>query len=189
MKQERDLETGGKANSRSTNHCGPSNGQNWLPSSSSFPRLSTTPASSTGCVSVATEAPQPATTEDDRVQLARALIALGALRCRLFEDLTESAVSMLLDLYVLDYFVTPELCISSLSATSGASVSTALRYINTLEQKGFVSIREDTDDRRRRCVRLTERGRQQVADYLACADKRLGALIQRPSAYFGNQPQ
>ncbi|RPF72190.1 helix-turn-helix domain-containing protein [Aurantiacibacter spongiae] len=80
--------------------------------------------------------------------------------------LAEPVWDVLLDLYVQNRKGKP---VSVTSACAAACVpqTTALRWLNVLEEEGFTVIEADISDRRRRFVRLSEKGRTSLEGYLA----------------------
>lgn len=82
----------------------------------------------------------------------------------------EPAFDLLLDLFVQgvagrDTYTT------SAAVASGASLTTALRTIAMLVERGLVERDADPVDRRRVLLRLTEEGMRQMRDYLVAADR------------------
>lgn len=77
----------------------------------------------------------------------------------------EPGWDMLLALYCLPTRG-ERLCITALSNASGGSLTTGLRWQAILIEDGLIERFPDENDGRRDFVRLTERGRNQLEDYL-----------------------
>ncbi|NVD45846.1 hypothetical protein [Qipengyuania atrilutea] len=60
--------------------------------------------------------------------------------------------------------------VSSLCIASGVPVTTALRKIGLLEERGLIVRAADGTDRRRAMLRLTRRSREGIADYFAAPE-------------------
>ncbi len=103
------------------------------------------------------------------VERAKKLYADRRKRATLFPDsdvlFHEPAWDILLDLFVARE---EDALVSVSSACIGASVAptTALRWIATLERKGFLTLHDDPDDMRRRYVRLSDAGYGLMQTYL-----------------------
>lgn len=86
----------------------------------------------------------------------------------------EPAWDMLLDLTIADMAGRPTL-VTGLTASSGAPMSTALRYIALMEKAGLLSRHDDPRDRRRVLLRLMPDAREAMERWVQdCAD--LGLL-------------
>jgi hypothetical protein len=77
----------------------------------------------------------------------------------------EPAWDILLDLYV-HQIQNDEVSVKSASIGSGAPATTALRWINILEDKKLIVSELDLTDHRRRLVRLTAEGFESMTRYL-----------------------
>jgi DNA-binding MarR family transcriptional regulator len=82
---------------------------------------------------------------------------------QLFAD---PAWDMLLELYWSE-IAQRRISVSKLSNASGSPLTTALRWISALQKNGFVARMNDPLDGRRVFVRLTDRGREAMSNYLA----------------------
>jgi DNA-binding MarR family transcriptional regulator len=94
------------------------------------------------------------------------IIQARRLRDRYFDpDLfADPAWSMLLDLYRA-HLAQHRLCITSLCHGSGAPVSTAIRWLSALEQRGLTVRFRDPLDGRRYFIELTPEGIDAMARY------------------------
>jgi DNA-binding MarR family transcriptional regulator len=77
----------------------------------------------------------------------------------------EPAWDILLDLYI-HQAREDEVSVKSASLGSGAPATTALRWLNLLEEQGLLCSSEDPTDQRRRFVRLTPEGYESMTRYL-----------------------
>ena len=89
------------------------------------------------------------------------------LNARLFAD---PAWDMLLALYGAE-LAQRRLSVSSVCASAGAPMTTALRWIQALEKEGLTSRRRDPLDGRRIFVDLTTKGRDAMKAYFASLPK------------------
>lgn len=88
--------------------------------------------------------------------------------------------AMLLDLYRSDLIGT-KLSVSSLCIGSGVPSTTALRYLQVLEDRGYVERVADQSDRRRIFVRLTGKTRGAMASYIETVFRDAAAAKSRKS--------
>lgn len=100
---------------------------------------------------------------------------------RLFSD---PAWIIVLDLYVQSYRG-EQVSISSACIASSAAMSTALRCVNHLEEKGWVTRVPDSSDRRRHFLQLTNFARDQICNYLLKVSE-VGVKRQRMTEDFRN---
>lgn len=77
----------------------------------------------------------------------------------------EPAFDILLDLFIAAS-KSVEVSISDACVAADVSPTTALRYINALEQSGLIERRADQVDRRRSLLKLSERGRSAMEVFL-----------------------
>lgn len=106
---------------------------------------------------------------EDSVRRASCLYQERRRRDRIFQDFDlfgEPAWDMLLDLFVMQACGRKVSVISSCIA-SGSPQTTALRYLNKLEDGGLISAMPDPFDRRRRLIELTPSGMDLVREALA----------------------
>lgn len=113
--------------------------------------------------------------EDQRRLLrvaAERILAKRRLRTQYFqgEMFGEPAFDLLLDLFV-QQVSGRQTYTTSAAVASGAPLTTALRQIAMLVDRGLVTREADPVDRRRVLLRLTSEGLQQMWDYLAAAEK------------------
>jgi predicted transcriptional regulator len=87
-------------------------------------------------------------------------------RCLPMSLFGEPAWDMLLDLFI-NTVRGLRLGTTSLCLGSNAPQSTALRYIERLEEEGLVRRYQPVDDRRLHCVELTPRGKKQMRECLS----------------------
>jgi DNA-binding MarR family transcriptional regulator len=106
--------------------------------------------------------------EETFYQMARATVKSRKLRSRVLPNsmFGEPAWDMLLALYVVDRRGARE-TISKLCLSSGAPSTTALRWLDYLEQQKLVARRQSSTDRRVVFVDLTDSGREAVETYFA----------------------
>ena len=81
------------------------------------------------------------------------------------KDINEAMWDILLELYIGRQKDRPT-STWSLCIASGVAVSTALRYVNSLVDKGYVSRRGDARDRRRTLLELTDSAVEVLESYL-----------------------
>jgi predicted transcriptional regulator len=93
-------------------------------------------------------------------------------RCLPMSLFGEPAWDMLLDLFI-NTARGLRLGTTSLCLGSNAPQSTALRYVERLEEEGLVRRYQPVDDRRLNCVELTPRGKKQMREYLSLMLSRL----------------
>ncbi|MBB3695426.1 PAS domain S-box protein [Sphingomonas sp. BK580] len=113
--------------------------------------------------------------EDQRRLLrvaAERILAKRRLRSLYFEGemFGEPAFDLLLDLFVQE-LSHRQTYTTSAAVASGAPLTTALRQITMLVERGLVCREADPVDRRRVLLRLTSAGNKQMWEYLAAAEK------------------
>lgn len=118
------------------------------------------------------ETPRP---EDQRRLLrlaAERILAKRRLRTHYFqgEMFGEPAFDLLLDLFVQE-MSGRQTYTTSAAVASGAPLTTALRQIAMLVERGLVTRDPDPVDRRRVLLRLSDEGSKQMWDYLAATEK------------------
>lgn len=106
--------------------------------------------------------------EESLYQIARATIKSRRLRARFMPApmFGEPAWDMLLALYIVDKRGARE-TISKLCLSSGAPATTALRWLDYLQQHKLVARRQSSTDRRVVFIDLTDLGRQSIEAYFA----------------------
>ncbi|MGK6323274.1 PAS domain S-box protein [Sphingomonas sp. DT-51] len=118
------------------------------------------------------ETPRP----EDRRRLLRLaaerILAKRRLRTHYFqgEMFGEPAFDLLLDLFVQE-MSGRQTYTTSAAVASGAPLTTALRQIAMLVERGLVTRDPDPVDRRRVLLRLSDEGSKQMWDYLAATEK------------------
>jgi len=119
-----------------------------------------------------TTAPEPQARPPDKPPLERrratleSLRAVRKVRSKFFpsELFSDPCWEMLLDLYDSLLAGQPA-TVTSLSAASGATTTTAWRRISTLEDHGLIKREEDPNDKRRMIVRLSKTGLAAVENF------------------------
>ncbi len=103
-----------------------------------------------------------------RVSLARAVLLGRKIRGSFFKSpmFGEPAWDMLLALFVTEGSE-KQLTVSRLSEFSGAPMSTALRWLDYLEQSQLVTRGSSTTDKRVVYVKLTDTGREALHEYFS----------------------
>lgn len=103
----------------------------------------------------------------DAIRAVDSMLAARKARLKFFESdlFFDPTWAMLLDLYRSD-LTGAELSVSSLCIGSGVPSTTALRYLQVLEERGYVERVADKADKRRTFVRLTTRARSAMASYI-----------------------
>lgn len=103
-------------------------------------------------------------------RLAEALVKLRRLRDRQFdaELFADPAWDMLLDLFI-QRCKGRKVAVSSACQASQVPPTTALRWLDILQKKGWISRESDPHDRRRSYVGLSRSGETAVAQYLTVA--------------------
>lgn len=103
-----------------------------------------------------------------RPETVDALIVARGLRTRYFESdlLFDPVWSMLLDLFWSE-LNQQEVSVSSLCLASGVANTTALRYVDIMEEREMISRYPDEQDRRRTFIRLTDKTRESLAEYFS----------------------
>lgn len=106
--------------------------------------------------------------EEALYQMARATMKSRRLRARFMPGpmFGEPAWDMLLALYIVDKRGARE-TISKLCLSSGAPATTALRWLDYLQQHKLVARRQSSTDRRVVFIDLTDLGREAVESYFA----------------------
>jgi CheY-like chemotaxis protein len=104
------------------------------------------------------------------------LRAVRKLRSKYFpsELFSDPCWEMLLDLYD-SQLAGQQATVTSLSAASGASSTTAWRRLSTLQEHGLIQRLEDPDDKRRAIVRLSKTGLMAIENFLDTYSKRPNA--------------
>ncbi|WP_394729475.1 winged helix DNA-binding protein [Altererythrobacter sp. GH1-8] len=77
---------------------------------------------------------------------------------------SEATWQMLLELYIADH-EQKAIAVTSLCFASGEPQTTALRWINLLEEHGLIMRKLDRVDGRRKLVRLTHEGRRLIKEH------------------------
>jgi DNA-binding MarR family transcriptional regulator len=115
------------------------------------------------------DASQPPARLDHR-DLQR-MIDARRLRSKFFDAnlFADPAWDILLDLYRA-HLAQQRICITSVCFGSGVPVSTALRWLNALEQRGLTKRSNDPLDARRSFVALTPKGVSAMAGYFAATE-------------------
>lgn len=133
----------------------------------------------------ATEAVQPQgrivneAPTSDLTKLATAMLILNTQRWKIFGDVSEPCLNMLLELFICDQQAV-RVTVTSLCFVSGCPTTTALRYLHQLGDRDLIEFEDDPGDRRRRRVGLSEQGRLKLLEFLAAAKIRLaGCLVDR----------
>lgn len=103
---------------------------------------------------------------------AERILAKRRLRSHFFqgEMFGEPAFDLMLDLFVQE-LSNRQTYTTSAAVASGAPLTTALRQIGMLVERGLVNRDADPVDRRRVLLRLTSEGSKQMWDYLVAAEK------------------
>jgi DNA-binding MarR family transcriptional regulator len=101
------------------------------------------------------------------IQIARSMLSDRKLRQTIFNPnlFSEPAWDLLLTLYVNDQ-EGPRLTIGRAADFAGYPLTTALRWLNYLEELGLVLRQENPGDARAVFVRLTDKGRGTLTDYM-----------------------
>jgi PAS domain S-box-containing protein len=102
---------------------------------------------------------------------AQRILAKRRLRTRFFEDemFGEPAFDLLLDLFAQE-LAGRDTYTTSAAVASGAPLTTALRQIAMLVERGLIARDPDPTDRRRVRLRMTDPGAVQMRDYLLAAE-------------------
>lgn len=119
----------------------------------------------------------PASVDEEALyQIARATMKSRRLRARFLPGpmFGEPAWDMLLALYIVDKRGARE-TISKLCLSSGAPATTALRWLEYLQQHKLVARRQSSTDRRVVFIDLTDSGREAVESYFLEISKDLRA--------------
>jgi DNA-binding MarR family transcriptional regulator len=111
-------------------------------------------------------------------RLIRQIIRFRQLRNRFFpEDIfSDPAWDMLLDLTVA-HIEHDRVSVTSLCIASGVPPTTALRWIGLMVSNGLFMRYEDSQDRRRSFIALSDRGAQLMADYFSKIPKNSQYII------------
>ena len=109
---------------------------------------------------------RPQITESD----LQKLIDARRLRVKFFDQslFADPAWDILLDLYRA-HLAQQRICVTSVCFGAGVPVSTALRWLNALEERGLARRSHDPLDGRRYFVSLTEAGVSSMDGYFAAA--------------------
>ena len=122
-------------------------------------------------------APKPQEYLADLSRAALLKVAIGAASNRhvIAKDMAEGAWLILVEanLFLIEG---KALHVTSACMASGAPLSTAVRYINELESRGFLERVADHRDGRRTVLRITETGILLVESYLKRLRKKLGTI-------------
>ena len=96
------------------------------------------------------------------------IIDARRLRAKFFDSnlFADPAWDILLDLYRA-HLAQVRICVTSVCFGAGVPVSTALRWLNALEERGLARRSQDPLDGRRFFVELTEKGAAAMAGYFA----------------------
>jgi DNA-binding MarR family transcriptional regulator len=96
------------------------------------------------------------------------IIDARRLRAKFFDSnlFADPAWDILLDLYRA-HLAQQRICVTSVCFGAGVPVSTALRWLNALEERGLARRSQDPLDGRRFFVELTEKGATAMAGYFA----------------------
>jgi DNA-binding MarR family transcriptional regulator len=102
------------------------------------------------------------------------IIDARRLRAKFFDDnlFADPAWDILLDLYRA-HLAQQRMCVTSVCFGAGVPVSTALRWLNALEERGLARRSQDPLDGRRFFVELTEKGAAAMAGYFAAGARPL----------------
>lgn len=116
----------------------------------------------------------------DAITALDSMLAARKARLKFFESdlFFDPTWAMLLDLYRSD-LTGAELSVSSLCIGSGVPSTTALRYLQVLEERGYVERLADKSDKRRTFVRLTTKARSAMASYVEITHRNSKAAISR----------
>lgn len=116
-------------------------------------------------------------------EIALLKIAINAANNRhvVAKDMAEGAWLILIEAAVYHMQEQP-LFVTSACIASGAPISSAVRYVNDLEENGYIRRMPDPDDGRRTHIVITERGLVLVEAYTRRFRKRLDLLEGRVSA-------
>lgn len=118
----------------------------------------------------------------DAITALDSMLAARKARLKFFESdlFFDPTWAMLLDLYRND-LTGAELSVSSLCIGSGVPSTTALRYLQLLEERGYVERVADKSDKRRTFVRLTNKGRGAMSSYIEIVHRNGKAATSRRS--------
>lgn len=102
-------------------------------------------------------------------ELAVAMKTEIELRAKLFDDLIvgDSSWRILLELFIANENVP----VTSISVLGGMRATTGLRWIDLLNQKGFLSIIYAANDNRKKSLSLTEQGEEKMNGYFEVVKK------------------
>jgi DNA-binding MarR family transcriptional regulator len=102
------------------------------------------------------------------------IIDARRLRAKFFDQnlFADPAWDILLDLYRA-HLAQQRICVTSVCFGAGVPVSTALRWLNALEERGLARRSQDPLDGRRFFVELTEKGAAAMAGYFAAGARPL----------------
>jgi DNA-binding MarR family transcriptional regulator len=117
---------------------------------------------------------------DPRDCVASNLRAATRTLTRRFDDAIERSGVRSTQFPVLNYIAATEPCgVADLAAFMSMDVSTATRNLQPLTASGLVTVREDPDDRRRREIRLTAKGRRALRAALDLWSREQHAVAER----------
>ena len=102
------------------------------------------------------------------VQLAETIIEARRRRAEIFNPAMfgEPAWELLLTLFVMDR-EGPRLTIGRLAQIAGTKLTTALRWLEYLEDQGLITRQQHPTDARKAFVALTDKARETLASYLS----------------------
>jgi len=102
----------------------------------------------------------------------RKIIEIRRLRAKFFDDslFADPAWDILLDLYRA-HLAQQRISVTSVCFGAGVPVSTALRWLNALEERGLARRSQDPLDGRRFFVELTQSGVSAMAGYFAASGR------------------
>jgi DNA-binding MarR family transcriptional regulator len=114
-------------------------------------------------------------TFDDLRQLSCKIFASRQARCRFFNKAMfgEPGWDMLLALYSMEV-AGPRQTVGRLTEKSGAPPTSALRWLNFLEEEHLVSREPHPNDGRTTFIELTDKGRKAIEDYLFSISQQFG---------------
>ena len=120
------------------------------------------------CDAVPVVRPKPASRHEVAYGAAKRILDVRRMRKKHFDQpeiFGEPAWDILLDLYT-HQFQNDDVSVKSAAIGSGAPATTALRWLNILEERKLICSAEDSTDHRRRFVRLTPEGYESMTRFL-----------------------
>lgn len=117
----------------------------------------------------------------EEIALLKIAINAASNRHVVARDMAEGAWLILIEAAVYHMQEQP-LFVTSACIASGAPISSAVRYINDLEENGYLRRMPDPADGRRTSIVITERGLELVESYTRRLRKRLDQLEPKVSA-------